>query len=572
MKHKLLFQLFYPVILSSYFIVSSQKMNHIELFAGCGGLSLGLESEGFDLLIANELSPMAGETFAYNHLNLNIDEHGINNDDPIYWISSQYSREQSAARLKENPFEATGLIDRKSDLLSLEHDPNKLRGSLLVGSILDLNTILRTSNLKSALKNGLGDGSVDLVSGGPPCQSFSMAGMRQLSNQRNSLPWAFAEFIQQVQPKMALLENVSGILRAFNVEGERYYAWYEVAKAFSIEGYVPLCLHVNAKYAGAAQNRPRFIMLAFRKDIFRKILNNTDDEFLKEAFENSKSFFERVDTEGEKLEYGHLKYHDVEGGSTLYNSSIFSPLIANKLLGKKLVTSKEAIHDLNFDDIKFSNYVSLINNSVFKETCAWGHRVKEWKVLLKAQGNPANQEHRGNSEKVRARFRLYQVLNKIESSTVRKEVKAFLKTGNREVISKETLVILSNQDWLLTESGEKVFKLPPKEMLQLLIPLKTKKQTQKALVADQPAPAALSIPDDACHYDDEAQRTLTVREMARFQSFPDWFVFRSKVTTGGQMRKYQVPQYTQVGNAVPPLLGKALGKICKNLLTLAEDI
>ena len=58
--------------------------------------------------------------------------------------------------------------------------------------------------------------------------------------------------------------------------------------------------------------------------------------------------------------------------------------------------------------------------------------------------------------------------------------------------------------------------------------------------------------------------------MARIQSFPDWFEFRSKVTTGGKMRKFQVPQYTQVGNAVPPLLGKALGKVCKEILSLID--
>ena len=48
--------------------------------------------------------------------------------------------------------------------------------------------------------------------------------------------------------------------------------------------------------------------------------------------------------------------------------------------------------------------------------------------------------------------------------------------------------------------------------------------------------------------------------MARFQSFPDWFEFKSKVTTGGKMRRFEVPQYTQVGNAVPPLLAKVLGE------------
>ena len=84
-------------------------------------------------------------------------------------------------------------------------------------------------------------------------------------------------------------------------------------------------------------------------------------------------------------------------------------------------------------------------------------------------------------------------------------------------------------------------------------------------MSHKPAPAALSIPDDACHYHEtiDSPRTLTVREMARIQSFPDWFEIKSKVTTGGSMRKFEVPQYTQIGNAVPPLLGSALGKVVR---------
>ena len=109
-------------------------------------------------------------------------------------------------------------------------------------------------------------------------------------------------------------------------------------------------------------------------------------------------------------------------------------------------------------------------------------------------------------------------------------------------------------------------------MARFLKKLYTKKQTQRALRSGLPAPAALSIPDDACHYyeSNDMQRTLTVREMARIQSFPDWYQFKSKVTTGGKMRKFEVPQYTQVGNAVPPLLGIGLGKVCKKLLELAS--
>lgn len=545
-------------------------MNHIELFAGCGGLSLGLESEGFDLLLANELSPMAGETFAYNHLGLNLNKNGIQSDDPVYWISSQHNREQAEERLKENPVNAAGLEDRISDLDGIEKKPERLRRSLLIGSILDLNTLLKKPKLKKALKNGLGDGEVDLVSGGPPCQSFSMAGMRQHSNQRNSLPWAFAEFVREVQPKMALLENVTGILRAFNIDGEKYYAWYEVAKAFAIEGYVPLCLHVNAKYTGAAQNRPRFIMLAFRKDVFKKIIKNNSDEQLGAALENSNQFYKLATKDDQDLEYGHLQCHDVENGSQLYNSKLLHPLVSHRGTVKKLITTRDAIDDLNHSESTSSSYVTTINDRAFKTTDARKYRHKEWKVLLKNEGQPTNQAHRGNNDRVRARFRLYQVLNKVESNSVKREVKLYLRTGDESLISKQTLKSIASQSWLLTERGKRVENLSAAGMLKLLNPLQTKKQTQKALLADKPAPAALSIPDDACHYDDSTQRTLTVREMARFQSFPDWFVFRSKVTTGGKMRRFQVPQYTQVGNAVPPLLGKALGSVCKNILEIAR--
>ena len=118
------------------------------------------------------------------------------------------------------------------------------------------------------------------------------------------------------------------------------------------------------------------------------------------------------------------------------------------------------------------------------------------------------------------------------------------------------------------DSGKLERLLDAEKLVRYLASLKTKKQTQRALVANLPAPAALSIPDDACHYHESLFRTLTVREMARFQSFPDWFEFRSKVTTGGKMRRFEVPQYTQVGNAVPPLLANSLGQVVNKILNV----
>ncbi|MGR6831197.1 DNA cytosine methyltransferase, partial [Aliivibrio wodanis] len=58
-------------------------MNHIELFSGCGGLSLGLDQSGFELTMANELSPMAAESFAFNFFNENLQELSLNNERAI---------------------------------------------------------------------------------------------------------------------------------------------------------------------------------------------------------------------------------------------------------------------------------------------------------------------------------------------------------------------------------------------------------------------------------------------------------------------------------------------------------
>ena len=87
----------------------------------------------------------------------------------------------------------------------------------------------------------------------------------------------------------------------------------------------------------------------------------------------------------------------------------------------------------------------------------------------------------------------------------------------------------------------------------------TKKHSTTVLDPNSPAPTVTTLPDDIVHYCEP--RILTVRENARLQSFPDWFEFQGKYTTGGKQRKQECPRYTQVGNAVPPLLANAIGAI-----------
>gem|GEM_PF-141640 len=88
------------------------------------------------------------------------------------------------------------------------------------------------------------------------------------------------------------------------------------------------------------------------------------------------------------------------------------------------------------------------------------------------------------------------------------------------------------------------------------IGLSSEKRNYNVLQPDSQSPTVMTIPDDYIHF--SRPRALTVREMARLQSFDDSFVFQGKRSTGGNKRKVEVPQFTLVGNAVPPLMARAV--------------
>lgn len=118
--------------------------------------------------------------------------------------------------------------------------------------------------------------------------------------------------------------------------------------------------------------------------------------------------------------------------------------------------------------------------------------------------------------------------------------------------------ILRMQDIL--DNCERGVCLRPEDRERLGI----KKRSTTPLSPDLPSPTIGTLPDDFIHY--SRPRAMTVREHARLQSFPDWFSFQGPYTTGGKRRKDACPKYTQVGNAVPPLLAEAIGEILIDLL------
>ena len=77
------------------------------------------------------------------------------------------------------------------------------------------------------------------------------------------------------------------------------------------------------------------------------------------------------------------------------------------------------------------------------------------------------------------------------------------------------------------------------------------------LDSSKPSPTLTTLPDDYVHYNEP--RIMTVREYARIQTFPDWFQFKGRYTSGGKNRVIEVPRYTQIGNAIPPYLENKLG-------------
>lgn len=111
---------------------------------------------------------------------------------------------------------------------------------------------------------------------------------------------------------------------------------------------------------------------------------------------------------------------------------------------------------------------------------------------------------------------------------------------------------------MIKNNGKIPAKMKTKKFSQRVIPKKWKESG--------PNITATSLPDDYVHF--SQPRSLTVREWARLQMFPDWYEFKGKRTTGGTRRagnpheenwEREVPKYTQIGNAVPVELARRIG-------------
>jgi DNA (cytosine-5)-methyltransferase 1 len=223
---------------------------------------------------------------------------------------------------------------------------------------------------------------------------------------------------------------------------------------------------------------------------------------------------------------------------------------------KEKVTVFEALHDLDFinnDDERLNyediNYKSKFNGTTKKMLGLLKKRTVDGKIDEQSGLNYSVWSKIG-----RLNGRFSDALNPFYVKT-NEELKNSRNKVNASLLnhktSKQNDAVIRRLEIILKEGDYE----DAKEKLKA-VGLDSDKRDYNVLKAGEQSPTVMTIADDYIHY--SSPRALTVREMARLQSFDDSFVFQGKRSTGGNKRKYEVPQFTLVGNAVPPLLARAV--------------
>lgn len=411
----------------------------IDLFAGCGGLSLGMEQAGFFPLFVNELNQDAIETYLLNR-------------------------------------------DREFPHLRAKYQSRDVKGCVSSEGFFD--------DLLDGLKRDFGRDfrrdTVDLLTGGPPCQGFSGIGIRRsysvdkVQLPSNHLYQDMAYFIHKIRPKIFMFENVEGLLRSrWTADGQKGEIFADVLRTFEgIPEYVVRHRLVYGKDYGVPQNRPRVLIIGIREDVLKS-----------------------VPTELDAVEAGFLP---AETGMYPHIEEIFSDLVDARYQpgGQTHVYPRDAMN-------AWQEYLRLDPVS--------------GKILKK--GEPVTEQE----------------------------------------YSKHAPHVVEKFTYMIKNNGQIPDHLKTKKFAQRVLP---------RLWGNQgPNITACSLPDDFVHY--SLPRSLTVREWARLQTFPDWYQFAGKRTTGGIRRagnpresifEREVPKYTQIGNAVAVNMAKEIGRHFRQVL------
>ena len=554
-------------------------------------------------------------------------------------------------------------------------------------SVLGLDTkFLRQDIMEDTFIENLlyavGNEPIDVITGGPSCQSFSLAGRRKVYDKRDDLFYHYLKVIKALRPKYFVMENVKGILTKDGGAVKRRIlreirSIIDPTKATllteyinSIKNRLPSAVYAVLKGRILGTESIPYGIFDTLDALLRDITKNVDYRISK-SDQNINTVRHGIlllklknDRENIRKSIIQLKtatHIDNDVFIEGYNAAI-SALGDEDILEKifesidKIAKMKKKVTNLcselkkalellvvSFDECIEYIYSYLDNNEkkIFDSILAEVrlYNISEPMVLLSSNyGVPQNRERVvfigcrndqplidnipslvSEDEKVTVFEALWDLDNIDNGETVehyrkprilkKYECKKKLRSVDGNPISDGKLY----SDWSRQgRLGERfVFECPPfyvhnfgeynddnkhqnkelfnhqtssqsdtvRERLRIIakhgdydeskVELKEKgldsqKRNYVVLKPEGQSPTVCTMPDDFIHY--AAFRPTTVREMARLQSFDDSFVFQGKRQTGGNNRQKEIPQYTLVGNAVPPLMAKAIANvILKNI-------
>lgn len=345
---------------------------------------------------------------------------------------------------------------------------------------------------------------IDAVFGGPPCQGFSRAGRRDPNDPRNMLFREYLRVINEVRPRYVVLENVTGFMdtKFYGFEGVTGYQYPDgeivpniLMHEFQLIGYHTLEPRIlNAAHYGVPQRRNRVIVMAYRNDMVPPV-------------------------------YPEPTHND---DTALTIADAISDLIRNEDI-------RNQVHNIDTD---------------FQIASREGRTLDVNGNTINSNGVIHNNEVSAHQQIIAERFALFRegedgagLKNRVMSEGI--DISNYPALINHCV----------NAMGLEQEQVIELFRAGnvSRENVDILL---TKKNIRTRLDRNKPSATVMTIADD--YISPFEPRTFSVRELARLQSFDDSFEFLGKRTTGGLRRRVEVPQYSQVGNAVPPLLARAV--------------
>ena len=444
------------------------KLVSIDLFSGPGGLCTGFKWAGILPLIAVEWTDTTVETYSVSH-----------NAEVLHL--SEYSNDEGVHEdyLKQFMTESTRTL--------LMHGDINLVNSDIVRELL-----VARYGIDSKTE------TVDIVSGGAPCESFSMAGTRSLGDERDDLFSNIARISRAVNTKAILFENVKGMFSKKNAKGERGAIFKHICDTFEDENITPSYKLASRKQNdillracdyGVPQARERLFLVGVRRDL--------DLEF---------SYPEKTYGPGREFPF---------------------------------VTVEDAISDL-----------PVVGMGEGDDVIEY-HRPKEYK----------SDNQRKFVSIMRGDFEDSEVCSRIPKHLVEAgiftETNVSSHKGPGHIKRKQDLLSLIPERSTMKATFERLTETGEIDKYRHLFPNTIYGSRNRRLLWDEPSFTVTShCLDEILH--PVLNRAITPREAARLQSFPDWYQFAGPYVQFHGDKKQD--KYEQIGDAIPPLLACAMAR------------